>query len=132
MGMLAGAAYQRWQQVIFWLSWLGMLVPGYLLTFGTFRMAQLVWNGYRDQMDWLILAILGLGAFAVILTAILTYWAYKTASRGYWSLMAWQVVGVLGIPLLVMLACIGVYFQLELNSVMPSLPNNFNHLRLTH
>lgn len=129
MGIEAVSVYQRWQQIMFWLSWLTLLIPGYILTFGTFRMAQLVWNGYRDQLDWLILVILGLGAFAIVLTAILTYWAYRTASRGYWNLMLWQAVGLLGIPLLVMLACIGVYFQLELSGVLPTLPNT---IRLTH
>ncbi|WP_020559303.1 hypothetical protein [Thiofilum flexile] len=129
MNILTVSAYQRWQQVVFWLSWLGMLVPGYILTFGTFRMAQLVWNGYQDRMDWLMLAILALGAFSVVLTAILTYWAYRTASRGYWNLMFWQIVGLVGIPLIVMLACIGVYFQLELNGVLPNIPSN---LRLAH
>lgn len=117
--------YPLWQQVVFWLSWLGVLFSGYILTFGTFRMAQLVWSGYHAQVDLLMMAILGLGAFAVILTAILTYWAYKTASRGYWNLMAWQVAGLLGIPLLTMLACLWVYFQLELNGVLPPIPAAF-------
>ncbi len=118
-------SYQRWQQIIFWLSWLGLLIPGYFLTLGTFRMAQLVWNGYNAQSDLLMFVILGLGAFAVILTAILTYWAYHTASRGYWNLMTWQLMGLLGIPLLTMLACLWVYFQLEMNGVLPPLPTQF-------
>lgn len=122
MGLLVVSAYQRWQQVVFWISWLGMLVPGYLLAFGTFRMAQLVWNGYHAQVDLLMFVILGLGAFAMLLTAILTYWAYRTASRGYWNLMAWQIAGLLGIPLLTMLACLWVYFQLEMHGVLPPLP----------
>ena len=121
MAALAVVAYQRWQQIVFWMSWIALLVPGYFLAFGTLRMVNLVWMGYQDQMDWLLMVILVLGLVALVLIAVLTYWAYQTASRGYWNLMMWQVAGLLGVPFITMLGCILVYFQLAMNGVLPTI-----------
>ena len=46
--------YKRWQQVLFWVSWLGLLIPGYFLLSGFGLLGNLVLHGYTDSIDWVL------------------------------------------------------------------------------
>ena len=65
--------YKRWQQVLFWVSWLGLLIPGYFLLSGFGLLGNLVLHGYTDSIDWVLACIFGLAALLLLWMAYKSY-----------------------------------------------------------
>ena len=69
--------YKRWQQVLFWVSWLGLLIPGYFLLSGFGLLGNLVLHGYTDSIDWVLACIFGLAALLLLWMAYKSYYTFQ-------------------------------------------------------
>lgn len=109
---IARAVYPTWKQVMFWSSWVALLVPAVFLAYGTVWLGGLWFNGYTDPADLLIGTILALGLLATLLVLLFTWRSYNTGSTEYWYIMMWQAVGLFLIPLFTTLGCLLTYYRL--------------------
>jgi NADH:ubiquinone oxidoreductase subunit 4 (subunit M) len=92
--------YKRWQQVLFWVSWLALLIPTYFLLSGFGLLGSLVLQGYTDSIDYVLALIFGSA------TLLLTWLVYKTYRNFRYQQTSFKVLvlNIWGAGLLVPLA----------------------------
>ena len=92
--------YKRWQQVLFWVSWLGLLIPGYFLLSGFGLLGNLVLHGYTDSIDWVLACIFGLAALLLLWMAYKSYYTFQAHQTPF----KWLILNIWGTGLLIQFA----------------------------
>jgi hypothetical protein len=114
MVKVEASSYKSWQQVLFWVGWLSLLIPGYFISYGFSLVGSLVLSGYNETVDLVLVLIMGTALIELLLIGIYTltrYWFHESSFR---RLVAWLVLGAAGIPLAALLGCVYAYAKLNL------------------
>lgn len=75
--------YAAWQQALFWLGWLSLLVVGYFIAHGFALVSTLVWYGYQETIDLVVAVIFGTALIELLLIAIYTLVRYWSGETGF-------------------------------------------------
>ncbi|MGB3919473.1 MAG: hypothetical protein WBL07_18715, partial [Thiothrix litoralis] len=59
MVKVEASSYKSWQQVLFWVGWLSLLIPGYFISYGFSLVGSLVLSGYNETVDLVLVLIMG-------------------------------------------------------------------------
>lgn len=115
MEKVAAVQYQHWQRLLFWLSWLLLLIPGYFIWYGFAMIGNLVLHGYTETIDLVLLMIMGTSLLELLLVAIYTLTHFWNQSTPFSGLLWWLMLGMAGIPLAATLGSIFSYAKLALH-----------------
>ncbi len=107
--------YAVWQQSLFWVGWLSLLIPGYFIGYGFSLVGSLVLHGYTETVDFVIVLIMGTALIELLLIGIYTFTQFRFQHASFRRLMLWLVVGAAGIPLAALLGCVYAYAKLTLH-----------------
>ena len=108
------SAYKTWQQVLFWIGWLSLLIPGYFISYGFTLVGSLVLSGYNETVDLVLVLIMGTALIELLLIGIYTLTRYWFQESKFGRLVLWLVLGAVGIPLAALLGCVYAYAKLAL------------------
>ncbi len=78
--------YKRWQQVLFWISWFGLLIPAYFLLSGFSLLSNLVLHGYTDSIDLVLTIIFGVAAALLLRMGYQTYANFRLQQASFKAL----------------------------------------------
>ncbi|SEA69279.1 hypothetical protein SAMN05660964_02209 [Thiothrix caldifontis] len=106
--------YTVWQQSLFWLGWLSLLIPGYFISYGFSLVGSLVLSGYTETVDLVLVLIMGTALIELLLIAIYTLTHFWFQESSFGRLVLWLVLGAAGIPLAALLGCVYAYAKLVL------------------
>lgn len=109
--------YAAWQQSMFWVAWLSLLVPGYFIGYGFTLVGSLVLGGYNDTVDLVLVLIMGTALIELLLIAIYTFTRYWHGESSFSRLLLWLALGAFGIPLAALLGCVYSYAKLTLHII---------------
>ena len=108
------SAYKTWQQVLFWIGWLSLLIPGYFISYGFTLVGSLVLSGYNETVDLVLVLIMGTALIELLLIGIYTLTRYWFQKSKFGRLVLWLVLGAAGIPLAALLGRVYAYAKLAL------------------
>ena len=114
MVKVEASSYKSWQQVLFWVGWLSLLIPGYFISYGFSLVGSLVLSGYNETVDLVLVLIMGTALIELLLIGIYTLTRYWFQESSFRRLVAWLVLGAAGIPLAALLGCVYAYAKLVL------------------
>lgn len=114
MVKVEASSYKSWQQVLFWVGWLSLLIPGYFISYGFSLVGSLVLSGYNETVDLVLVLIMGTALIELLLIGIYTLTRYWFQASSFGRLVAWLVLGAAGIPLAALLGCVYAYAKLNL------------------
>jgi len=106
--------YKPWQQVLFWMGWLSLLIPACFISYGFSLVGSLVLSGYSETVDLVLVLIMGTALIELLLIGIYTFTRYRFKESTFGRLALWLVLGAAGIPLAALLGCIYAYAKLAL------------------
>ena len=89
--------YKRWQQVLFWVSWFGLLIPVYFLLSGFGLLGNLVLHGYTDSIDWVLAGIFGLASLLLLWMTYKSYYTFQAQQTPF----KWLILNIWGTGLLI-------------------------------
>jgi hypothetical protein len=110
------SGYKTWQQVLFWVGWLSLLIPGYFIGYGFSLVGSLILTGYHEMVDLVLLLIMGTALIELLLIGIYTLTRYWLQESKFGRLVLWLILGAAGIPLAALLGCIYAYVKLAFHS----------------
>ncbi len=114
MGHVETFVYKPWQQALFWVGWLSLLIPGYFISYGFTLVGSLVLSGYNDVVDLVLVLIMGTALLELLLIGIYTLTRYWWQESAFNRLIWWLILGAAGIPLAALLGCVYAYAKLAL------------------
>lgn len=106
--------YKPWQQWLFWIGWLSLLIPGYFISYGFSLVSSLVLSGYNEAVDLVLVLIMGTALIEMLLIAIYTFTRFWFQQSSFGRLLLWLTLGAAGIPLAALLGCVYSYAKLAL------------------
>jgi hypothetical protein len=107
--------YSAWQQSLFWVGWLSLLVPGYFIWYGFSLVGSLVLHGYAETVDLVLVLLMGTALIEVLLVAVYTLTRFWHRTSSFKRLLLWLMLGIAGIPLAATLGCIYSYATLAVH-----------------
>jgi hypothetical protein len=107
-------AYAVWQRSLFWIAWLALLIPLYFIGHGFALAGSLVFSGYGEIVDVVLILIFGTAILEVLLIGIYTLTRFRHQGYSFKRLLLWLMLGIAGIPLAALLGSLYAYLKLTL------------------
>jgi hypothetical protein len=106
--------YASWQRVLFWMSWLLLLVAGGFVGHGFSTVVSVIIAGYHDALDLTLLLISGTALLEILLIGVYTLTRFRHQDYPFKRLLLWLLVGMVGIPLTAVLGSLYAYLHLPI------------------
>ena len=114
---VATQEYAIWQKSLFWFAWLALAIPGFFIAYAVNMIGTLVYYGYQEPVDLVLLLITSTALIELFLIAVYTFTQFWQQQAAFKRLMLWLMLGIAGIPLAATLGCIFSYAKLALMTI---------------